>query len=692
MANPTPRYTQQTSAPRPSRLATNVAPEPDQSPRRAIENFGGAISDQIGYVKQDRARAAERDAQREAQFALTDGISQEARWQKYADDAVQAAPANGSGLVDKFDKEFGEFQSQAMSGYKTEEGRNRAEVIYNRIKNVTRDHLLGASARLLATDSDQRRRTALSDAEKIVNLDPTRYGAIEATASGMVAELPGIDEATRNRFIAEQRRSLAVSAGYGAVSKSPYSVLRELSQEKPSTPWAAHLDVDDVMRLRSAAQSEVNRRESEAHAAQIEAQANLRADLADAFAARSYGAPAQLPARERFVSAFGKDGSARYADARDRWSIYDVVGESAFLPPAQAEAQLATLRPTGQDGAAAKAENYEAARRIYSEQRRALEADPVAVLTQRDPAMRQARESLATQDGSPPPAGAIDKYFSTLRARQQALGIAEPKLLPESQRTAIAANLVFDPNAPLKRVQTIATLQNSYGSNFPAVMQEVAPKLDGIARVLINMEPKEAERLDAAFAQKETYAKTMPPKATSEIKAALQDHLRDFATTMADNPDAEDRIAEHMEAATLLAQSAVLRGSSPADAAKSAATAVINGQYNYRDMLRIPKAFDDSHVVEALARAKNDLSKNGAFTISANKGSNAEQAQKDMRNVVGRQGYWITNENGTGAVLRIPHRSGLGDVYRADGSRVELSFDDLAKTNLVIPSVPYEAY
>lgn len=671
-----PEYRQQTRTPNPQGLERLSNIRGGGSPVGAgLAEFGKGAVQLAGNIQETRERnrreAYERDVQNEHQFALTDSIKSDEQWSAYADESLQTAPSNGAGMVEKFDKDFAEYLPQAMSGYKTEEGRQRAEVVYAQVRRATRDRLLGESARLLANDSDMRRRDALGTAEKLVNVDPSKFGVMEAKVTALASELPGLTEAQRSKFIGEQRRSLSAAAGYGAVAKSPYSVLKDLSQERPSAPWAAHLEVEDVMRLRSAAQSEVNRRESEARAAQIEMQATLRADLADAFAARSYGAPAKLPDRSRFVAAFGKEGAQRYSDASGRWAIYDVAGEAAFLPPVEAAAALARLKPTGQEGAAASAENYEAATRLYAEQRRQLEADPVAVLSQRDPAVASAREAAIADNKN------IPAYFSTLRARQEALGIAEPKLLPESQRTSIAAGLQFDPNAPLKRVQAIASLRQSYGDAFPAIMQEVAPKLDGHARVLVQMAPRDAERLDGAFAQKDTYTKTLPAKATNEIKTALQNELHDFGASLADNPDAEDRIAEHQEAALIYAQSLVLRGSSTTDAARVAATAVVNGQYKYRGMLRIPSVFDEGLIESSLNSAKAELASKGEFLVAPAKGADPAQANAEMRNVIERNGYWITNENGTGAVLRIPHRSGMGEVYRPDGSRVEISFDAL---------------
>lgn len=677
----TPEYRPQTRAPRPAQLPRGYAPDMRDGLGRQIAGLGSEIEQGTMQVQAARDRAAEMKRQeairKEEQLAITDGIRLESEWQTYADEAMQKAPADGAGVLEQFDKDWKSVGSHIESTYKTEEGRERAQVMQARIYAATRDRLAGFTAKALAQSSVDRLNQSGVDAGKVVNRDPSRFGAMNAASLALVAELPGLTAQQRADLARESSAKLALAAGHGAAIASPYSTLKELSAEKPTAAWAQYLDADDVTRLRSAAQSEVNRREAEARAVRAESQATLRSDVADAMAARAMGLPAQLPGKARFATAFGAEGATRYAEASQRWRVYDVVGEAAFQSPAEAQATLDKLRPTAQEGAAEAGETYDAALRLYAAQRKQLEADPVSALLERDPQVRAAREA----SGQDPQA--IDRYFATLTARQQALGIADPKLLPEGQRAQIASALTFDPEHPEQRVATLATLQSAYGRHFPAVMREVAPKLDGIARVLVDMAPADATRLDAAYAQRDTFKDALPPTAARDITAALHDEMQDLAETLADDVDGPARLAEHLDAAEVYAKALVIRGAAPEDAARQAADVVANARYTYHGTLRIPKGVDDDAVVAGTRNAQARLAQSGEFRVTPMPGLTAADAQADMRNLIGRSGYWIANEDGTGAVLRIPHRSGLGDVYRADGSRVEYSFADLARAPAV---------
>lgn len=662
-----PQYEQQTRL-----QGSGLGPGPQDDASGLLIRAGQEIGQDLASIERFQQREQEQTALVSANEELQQA---RAHWASEMNARQQNAPEGGAGFSESILADFDKDMTERVSRVRTEGAREalRSQLASVRLamQNEAQDFEIGAGTRERA-----RKLESGTDAARIaVEFRPDDY---EDILAAQLTAIGGSGLTPEQKAIAMHAagEAIAGAAVSGMIRKDPRSTLTELNNEKTASEAILALSPEQRAHARSAAQSEINRLEAEARAARAEAQDSLRGDIADAFAARAFGMPATLPTRARYVAAYGPDGAERYAGDTKRWAVFDVVGEAAFQPPAEAVATIGKLKPASQEGAAEGVANYQAAMQLYTRQREALEANPVETLVRSDPQI-QAAAQAAAQDPEQIPA-----YLEALRAKQKVLQIPEPKLLSESQRQQIAGSLVWDAKAPRRRVETMAALQATYGDAFPEVLREIAPKLEGHARVLANMTPHEAVRLDAAYAQKDAYKDVLPAGATNDIKSALDVHLAEFNTTLADNPDGVERAAEHHAAAVLYAQELVRNGTAPEDAAEQAANAVANSQYIYRDTLRIPAVLDGDQIVRAADEKRAQVANEGKFLVETMKHSTPEQAQEDMQNLIRRSGYWVTNEHGDGIVLRIPHRQGLGEVYRADGSRVEFKFQDLAAVEL----------
>lgn len=654
----TPQYEQRTSPGGP------LGPGPQDRGEDALVRGARSIQRNVAQVEEFK-----RDQEESAALVSANEDLQSARssWSATLADRKQKAPAGAAGFTQGFLKDFDadakERVARAKTSHAKDQLRARLADVRQSLQEDSQAFELGSATRQRVDQLDN----SIQSARTGVNFRPQDYDKIVAETMTAIGG-SGLSDEQRLEAMENAGQSLAGAAVQGMIHENPYRTLRELNNEKADSNAIQALNLDTRQHLRSMAQSEINRIESEQRANKQEAVNLLRTDTADAFAARALGLPAVLPERKRYVAAYGNEGPARHASDQARWKIYDVAGEAAYQAPQEAAKTLEKLKPVTQTGAAEGTENYVAAVQLYGRQRKALEDNPVETLEARDPQLVDAH-TAAAKDPTQIPA-----YFSMLRARQQALGIAEPKLLPEAKRTEIAAELVFDIDKPRQRTEVLQRLRASYGDEYANVMQEVAPKLDGMSRVLIGMDVKDAQRLDAAYAQKDALTKAVPSKATTDIEESVRASLTEFAATLADNPDGPSRYAEHFDAARLYAQSMVANGASPEAAADAAAKAVINSQYTYRDGVRIPATLDDDRMARGMAEQKRLLAKDGQFVIQQLKFSTPGQAQADMRNLIERQGYWITNERGTGVVLRIPHREGQGEVYWAGPSKDPAGF------------------
>lgn len=514
---------------------------------------------------------------------------------------------------------------------------------------------------------------AVEKARLSVESAPDTY--VDATAEVLFgAQETGMTGQELESFRNDARLSMATASVMGRGRRDPYSTLKELNAADPKDPAVRDLDLDAKVRLRSAMQGEISRREAEARARQAEQRDLLRGDLEDAFAQRQMGLPAVLPERKRFVAAYGADGEARYQAASTRWGAFDAAGEAALLPPADAAKRLDALKGDGgQEGAADRLQAYDLAARLYSEQRRQLEADPAGMLLRRDPTL-----AAALQAGQDDPT-ALPAYVSKMRGAQEALGLGDRmRILPDAYASQVAKDLEPNPDKPGARAEKLQALAQQWGKAWPTVVRELAPKMEGAARVMVNMQPEAALRLDAALSQPtEKAAESLPKGEVAAIKERIASELEPFQNSLADNLDAEARIAEHASAATALALSLRLRGASASDAAVQAVQQVVGDQYEFRGLARIPRAYDADAVMNG-AKLAQERTLAETLAIRAMPNSDAAGAQRDLKYNVRTAGYWATNQDGTGLVLRIPSARGQGTVYRADGSPVTYTWEALA--------------
>jgi hypothetical protein len=671
-------YQQRTSAQGP----LGPGPQSDAG-AAAFTQLGAQIANDI----ERREARKEREAEEAALVSANEDLqSARSHWSTELQRRQAEAPAGAAGFTQSVLADFDADAKERVKRAKTQHSREQLKARLADVRLGLQEDAQRFETGSATADRVNRLEGSVESARTAVNFRPGDFDKIHTEVLTAIAG-SGLTAEQRVKAAESASQALSVAAVDGMIRNDPRGTLKELNNEKTQNSAIAGMGLDERERARSRAQSEINRLDQQARAARAEAQDTLRADTQDAFTARALGLPAALPERSRYVAAYGSEGGERYRKDQARWKIFDVAGEAAYQTPAEAAKTLEVLKPKTQDGAHEAQGNYEAAVQIYARQRKALEENPVAVLESRNPNIAALHEAAAKDPAQ------IPMYFGALRAQQATLGIAEPKLLSDAKRTEIAAALVYNVDKPAQRTEVLRSLQAAYGDDYVDVMREVAPKLDGMGRVLINMLPPAAQRLDAAYAQKENLAKTVPEKTRTEIDEAVRTELAEFASTLSDQPDFADRYAEHFEATRLFAQSLAAAGASPADAARNAASQVINDQYHFTDGLRIPATYDEDIITLSLNTQKATLAKSGKFIVSGVLPfSTPEAAQEDMRNLIARSGYWTTNENGTGVVLKIPHRQGMGEVYRENGTRVEFTFEALAGMDHSANYVPYEGY
>jgi hypothetical protein len=659
-------YQQQTRATTP--VGSPALPVDNTLARGLTQTFEGVGNDALRLQAFEKQKGEERAAV----WSNDQVMNFRSRWAEELPKRQQAAPEGADGFTLQTLKDFDEQATDAVKAAPSERSRQVLKERLGAVRLSIQQDALGFEAQKGVEYKINGLSRATDQAKIAAEFRPQDFSALAAEQASAI-EASGLAPDQRAKLTQASREHIAEASIAGMIRHNPYSALKTLNDSSDRNAAVGALSFESRQRARGLAESEIRAREAEARARQAELQQSLSNDLKDSFAARQAGLPANLPSKERFDAAFGAKSAEHYQNATASWGIFDVVAQAANENPADAQKTLAQLKPTEQSGAANATDRYQDGVKLWAQQRKQLEEDPAATLVARDPKLAALMQQATTPQGA-------QKYLSAIQARESALGVEKPRLLPVAYADEMARSLAFDPEKPTQRIETLQSLQAAYGKAFPKIIEEIAPKLDGHARVLVNMLPEDAKRLDAAVAQgAKTINDLLPKNNQADITTYVDQNLSGLSRTLADNPDAESRIHEHREAAQLLAGSLVLRGASPREAAKMATDAVVNNRYTFTDTARIPLPYDSRRVLEG-AQAKLLDASRAPLSVAVGDRSDATAAVKDIQEHVREKGYWITNEDETGLVLRIPHRRGMGEVYDAKGKRIEYTWDELLKT------------
>lgn len=614
----------------------------------------------------------------------------EVQWDDWLASTMESRADSPSGVTGEAATEFDKWAGELRSKANTPRSRQMAELGIVQM----RGRLLRKSMEWEASRGVEIRAGKYAESvdfqQKVVRADAGQYDRILETSAAALndASLPA---AARDKAWLATKQNLSTAAVEGMIQRNPYQALKDLNAEPGKSKARAINDLtfDDLERARAAAQAEIDRREAKARAAAAEARQGLSDAEADAFAAKATGIPAQLPSRAAYMAAYGvEEGAKRYGLKSQLFGAFDVVSSAILLPPAEGAAKVAAYRPTQQAGAADQSQIAQAAASMYAEQRRAFEADPAGTLVARDPELASAFEAAASPGAT---TEQVQNYVRRVVSVQQAAGIASRRILPKNVADQYSAALAFDPKKPQQRTQTLQALQAQWGKAFPAILAQIAPKMDGTARVLVGMKPENGARLDAALASgKEMLSKSLPKTDKTQIDDQIRANLQPFAATIADATNFEQIYGEHFEAAQTLAYSLAARGESPKRAAQFAADAVVNDQYTYSGTIRVPASQPADAVLAGADAARLAAVGDQKLAIRSSTWSDDATAQAELKAAIGRGGYWVTNEEGSGLVLMVPTNRGATAVYKADGARVEYTWPELVKLSTTRPRVPGE--
>lgn len=659
-------------------VARGTAPDASSGTGAGLQALGQAISSIAADNERVRQFARQKDEEAAGVAANSDLAEAQAKWSEefmLRRQGVQPGAENFTPtLLADFDKDSAERLKRA----KTPAARAYLQQRLSAVKLSLQNQAMGFEAEERVRFRGQSLDSALDNRRKAADFNPDEFATLAAEQRAAV-EASGLPLPMQAKYGQQAVERLAEASVRGLIRRNPRAALKELSDEKTGVLSVRALNPDDLLQLRAAAQAEVRRLEAEARARAAEARDSLRQAEADALAYSFAGKQATLPPRSAYIAAYGAEGADRYAKASQLLTVTSTVGAAVMMPPEQAAAALAPYAPDTQAGAADQAEIFGRAQQIYTQQRRAFETDPAGFLAARDEGVREAFGAAFGPQATPETVGA---YVSQVRSAQAAAGIPEPKLLPAGVEAALASRLTFDPERPTQRSQTLAALEQVWGRNFPTLLREVAPKLDGQARVMAMTDAPTAAALDRAQAAAKDTAEIIPGDDKRAVSEAVAASVEPLARTLIAAPDRNERLREVIDAATVLALDRVSRGTSPQAAARESVSAIIDSQFEYRDTIRAPKGINADRVAKGAAAWTRAGLPGVDLGLGAPGAAGRFRTPAEMRDAaardLARNGVWVTTREADGVQLLRPIGDGFATVTDAAGQPIVLTWEQAA--------------
>lgn len=667
-----PVYEQRTAA-------RGTAPSASSGTGEGLQALGQAfesIADNRERVRQFARQKEEESASVAANLELADTQSSWSEQFSKRQEGVQPGAVDfEKTILADFDKDTAERLKRAQ----TPLARTHLQLRFAAVRQSLQEQARGFEAQ----ERVRFKETGLSDARdlrrKTAEFNPGQFSTL-ATEQLAAIEASGLPAPIASRHAKQAVEDIAEASVRGMIRQDPRNALRELSNEGSTVQAVRALNADDLLRLRSSAEAEVSRRDSEARARAAQARGDIADRQTDALAAKQFGLPATLPSRREYIAAFGaEEGSRRFGQASQMLSTFDVVSAAVILPPAEGAARIASFAPQQQAGAADQAQVVSAAARMYAEQRKQLEDDPAGFLAKRDPTLRQAFEAAFAGDATPE---TVSAYVQRARAAQAASGVQKPRLLPEGTEAAVAAALTLNPEKPAQRSENLAALSQAWGRNLPQLLAEVAPKLDGQARVMAMTDAPTAAALDRAQAAAKDTAEIIPGDDKRAVSEAVAASVEPLARTLIAAPDRNERLREVIDAATVLALDRVSRGTSPQAAARESVSAIIDSQFEYRDTIRAPKGINADRVAKGAAAWTRAGLPGVDLGLGAPGAAGRFRTPAEMRDAaardLARNGVWVTTREADGVQLLRPIGDGFATVTDAAGQPIVLTWEQAA--------------
>jgi hypothetical protein len=436
--------------------------------------------------------------------------------------------------------------------------------------------------------------------------------------------------------------------------------------------------------------------------------------MTDAVAALERGLPApRAPTEDELRFAYGEEGGAQrarhLAAARGFGEDYTRI---ASMSRAEQDALLQQRRPnSARPGFAEEQRRFEQLASVVDRVRREQEQDPATYVLQQSPARAKSLKAgdsptnvkvaweafvQSQSDGqmtAAQRASAAQAYAESTIAEQKRLGISAPQILPKSMVDSIEKRFASPPQQGQNVANVMSGMVEQWGRYWPQVGAQLKGKIPPEATVIGLGVTPEAEQLlaEASKLKPEELRQGMADAEVKDLRERLRTNLEPLRRSLAFQGGGVQTYDNYADSSERIALMLMHRGMSPKDAAAKASESVIGFKYQFEDTWRVPKtALGGDRTVSALragaVASQHDIGSEKPvigervplLVPRAPAGVRPEDADRQWRDTIRSNGFWVTSPGDSGLTLYVKSGLGAQPVLDARGQPVRRSWEELA--------------
>jgi hypothetical protein len=531
----------------------------------------------------------------------------------------------------------------------------------------------------------------------MVNTNPRAFETSLHDIDAMI-ETSGLDMVHAEKMRSVAKATLSRSAVYGQIETNPSGILHELQSGK----WDAYLDADAKIAAVNGAQTEIKRRESEAKANAAQARQEALFDIErwsrdNASSLQATGKPVPPPYNDDQLKAMLKPHQYEQmkAVAEQSRQLFMATGDMRGQTPAEMQATVERLKPEGGvDGFEGKQAVFNAALSIQRDVLSARKADPGLAVRQAVPAVQTAWQKFEKSQQPEDLQAALKQSMLA----QTSLGI------PRDQQRLMPNQLIWSMSGALKSskpeeaAKIMRATAESFGPYWNQAFREMSKNLDGHLRVSATVK----DTVSAAMLVEGSRQSVTALRKAAGVKdddtgiaytVAQDPRVTSLATSLSQRAGGSATATQIQSSIELLALARMrTAGEDQQTATEAAIKAVVDDRYGFaqvgRRPFRVPvDAGDPSSIADSAQQIRNGISAKNIDLPDSLRGSLKANDRNAYLSAIQRNGYWVTNDDESGAVLY----SERGVPVTVEGKPVEYTWKQLLSVPKVRTVDPYTA-